>query len=150
MARELALLVLVLAGGCKRDGGSEPAQQPPLPAEGERPLAEKPYFRIDAAPQPACTAGSTCEARLVLRALGDYKVNEEYPFKFVADAAAGLTIEGTGMFSRQDVQTGTMTVRFRSDAPGTRQVSGTFKLSVCTEANCEIEDAKIAFDVTAS
>jgi hypothetical protein len=150
------LAVVAMLGACKC---SEPASSTSRPGTvetpettGERapvkrgpPLAETEFFRIDA-DLPACKSSETCEARLVLSALGDYKVNDEYPFKFVGDQG-DLVIDGTGTFALDGRQTGTMTVKFRAPKPGTAKLSGTFKLSVCNDANCKIESPKIALDV---
>jgi hypothetical protein len=151
MRRELVALIVLAA--CR-------AEEPPAAMKTTRehaaiggaaaPLAEKPFFRIDATPQPPCTAGASCEARLVLTALGDYHVNERYPMKFIGDAAPGIELLGEGTFALDNAKTGTLTLRFRAVNSGTTRVTGTFKLSVCTDENCEIEAPKLAFDITAS
>ena len=104
--------------------------------------AEPPAFRVDVVAPASCKRAATCEAKLKLVALNGFKVNEEYPFKFVGDAAPSLTFEGTGTF---DAKTKTMTVKFKSDAAGKINVSGLFKLSVCTADMCKIERPKISF-----
>ncbi len=169
MAREQLLLALLGAGAalaasaCGRpDGGSsaKSADKAASQAKGEvvaaaaappsgPPLAGEEFYRVDAAPLPECAVGSTCKVTLVLTALGEYKVNKEYPFKFVADEKAlrGGAIDGNGAFSHQGKQGGHMTVSFRPDAAGTAQLAGTFKLSVCTEATCEIAEPQIALAV---
>lgn len=138
MRSELALLILL---ACDQGG--------PPPAPKGAPLAAKAFFRLDAAPSPACKLGELCEARVVLRALGNYHINHEYPFKFVADPVHDVQVEGTGTFHRDSEQLGTMTIRFRTQRPSA-QLSGTFKLSVCSSENCEIEAPQIALPVTAS
>lgn len=168
MAREHLLLALLGAGAalaasaCSRssDGGSsaKAGAQAESQAKGDvaaapvpsgPPLAGEDFYRVDAAPLPECAVGSTCEVTLVLTALGEYKVNKDYPFKFVADEKAlkGGAIDGNGAFSHQGKQGGHMTVSFRPDAAGTAQLAGTFKLSVCTEATCEIAEPQIALAV---
>ena len=92
MRRDPLIHAAVLAGllavtGCK----GEPARPhtPAAPAgEPAHTLVTHDVFRVDLAPLAACTAGTSCEARLVLHALGGYKVNAEYPTKFVGDVAA--------------------------------------------------------------
>lgn len=163
-ARELALIALV-AIGCKKEQAPAPppsegaAQQATGANRGEPsaatessapPLASMPFFRIDARPLAPCAVGSTCEAQLVLTALGDYKVNGDYPTKFVADPASEVAVEGQGTFALDGEKRGTLTVKFKPDKPGTAKLVGTFKLSVCTEETCEIEAPKIALDVTSS
>lgn len=149
VAAALALIaagaaLAVGAAGCKRkrDGAEEgrrAAGAPQLPA----PLAGKAYYRLDAGPQTPCAAGAPCEARIVLTALAGYKVNKDYPFKFLAEPAPGVTIDGTGAFSLDDARSGTLTLRFRAAQPGKVRFSGTFKLSVCNADQCEIEEPKI-------
>src|SRR5262245_45851919 len=121
MARELLLIAVVAA--CSRDKAAVPSSAP---------LASKAFYRVDAGPQVACASGATCEARLVLTALGDYHVNKEYPFKFVAEPPPATAVDGEGAFSLDGAKQGTMTVRFRPTAAGTAKVVGTFKLSVCS------------------
>ncbi len=111
------------------------------------PLAGKAFYRIDAGPQTPCTAGSPCEARIVLTALAGYKVNKDYPFKFLAEPVSGVTVDGTGTFAFDDVKTGTLTLRFRAAKPGPARFSGTFKLSVCTAEQCEIEEPKVELSI---
>ena len=80
---------------------------------------------------------------------GDYHVNDRYPVKLVADAVAGVTVDGTGAWKLDGEKSGTLTVKFRADKAGPAKLTGTFKLSVCTDENCEIDAPAIAFDVTA-
>jgi len=111
------------------------------------PLASKSFFRVDAVPeQPACRANEPCEARVVLTALGDYHVNDNYPFKLIADVSPDVKVDGTGSFS-PDGKRGTLALPFRASKSGTAKIAGTFRLSVCNDDNCQIEAAKIAFDV---
>jgi hypothetical protein len=161
MARELLLIGLcaALAGGCKNEPGasakathasdSSAAASAPIdrsPAADRPPLASKSNFRIDAAP-PACAAGKPCEVELRLTALGEYKVNKDYPFKFLPKEQAGLTVEDVAAFAHQGKQQGAFKVRFHADAAGPAQLAGVFKLSVCTEAECAIEEPEIALAV---
>jgi hypothetical protein len=79
-------------------------------------------------------------------ALGDYHVNDQYPFKLVAEASSEIKVDGTGSFSPAGKR-GTMALPFRTSKPGTAKIAGVFKLSVCNDENCQIEAPKIAFDV---
>ena len=140
MARELLIALATAAAAasaCKRDREAPPpGPQPVLPA----PLAGKPFYRIDAGPRSPCTAGAPCEARIVLTALGAYHVDEKYPTQFIPDPAPGVTIEGPGAFVLDDARSGTLTIRFRAERGGPARLSGTFKLRVCTDGQCEIEE----------
>jgi hypothetical protein len=149
LARSITVLAVIgltvaLAGaGCKK---REPAAAVPA----GKPLASKPFYRVDAGPPSRCASGAACEATLVLTALGDYHVNKEYPFKFVGEAAPAPALDGDGAFALGDAKHGTMTVKFKPAAAGTTTVSGTFKLSVCSEDTCEIETPKIELAVPVS
>lgn len=145
-ARSLALALLVVSGACKRETPS-PATE--VIAKGAAPLAQKPFYRVDAQPVAPCPVGSTCEAQLVLTALGGYHVNDEYPTKFVVDAASEARVDGEGTFRIGGEKHGTMTVKFTPTKPGAKLV-GTFKLSVCSEENCEIESPTITLAVPSS
>lgn len=153
MARELAaiaLAVAVAAPACKKD--REPAAAAPSAAAARgpgmpEPLATGASYRVDLGPRTPCAAGAPCEARLVLSALGGYKVNREYPFKFVADPAPGVAVDGTGAFAFDDAKTGTLTLAYRAERGGPARFAGTFKLSVCTDESCIIESPKLAFEL---
>jgi hypothetical protein len=143
MARELVLIALVVA--CGRDTPAKPG----APAAGP-PLASKAFYRVDAGPQTPCARGTTCEARLVVTALGDYHVNKDYPFKFVGDPALAIPLDGEGAFALDDEKNGTMTIKFRPPASGPAKLVGMFKLSVCSDETCEIEAPKIELTVPVS
>ena len=118
MARERLLLATLLGAGallavsaCSRssDGGSSAKSGANAEAQAKGdvaaapvpsgpPLAGEDFYRVDAAPLPECAVGKACEVTFVLTALGEYKVNKEYPFKFVADEKAlrGGAIDGSG------------------------------------------------------
>lgn len=145
MARELLLIALAaaLCAACKKSG-SEPA-----PISGT-PLASKAFYRVDAGALTPCAIGSTCEARFVLTALGDYHVNKDYPFKFVGDPPPSTPLDGDGAFALDGEKRGTITVKFRPNAQGTAKVAGQFKLSVCSEDKCEIEAPTLELAVPVS
>ncbi len=95
---------------------------------------------------------------LRLTAAGEYHVNKEYPYKFIATAAPGIQFLGTGdasTFSRaagdfreEGEKAATMTVRFTPTAAGEAHVSGTYKMSVCSAENCQIETPTVSLAVT--
>jgi hypothetical protein len=150
--RTSALLIVAFAGCKCGDTGSQKLVVDDRPAVSDKgaatagtPLASKEYFRLDAATeQPACQVDAPCEARLVLTALGDYHVNDQYPTKFV-DASQGVKVDD-GSFEIKG-KTATMAIPFRASAAGTAKIAGVFKLSVCNDQNCQIETPKIAFEV---
>ncbi len=154
MRTELLALALATVASCKCGSDSRSTYETDTRGPTERAdkgaprvvLAQKEFFRLEVPTQPACQVDAPCEARLVLTALGDYHVNDNYPFKLVADATPGVKVDGDGTFS-PDGKTGTMAIPFRSTKSGTAKIAGTFKLSVCNDLNCQIETPKIAFDV---
>jgi hypothetical protein len=141
MGRSAALALLLVACGDKQ-------VPPPASPSGDNAVAsEAAPFRVDVTPPATCARATTCEATVALVALQGFKVNADYPFKFVGDTGPQISFDGTGTFTHGDKHSGTMTIKFRSEQAGTIKVSGTFKLSVCTEEVCKIEQPKITFDV---
>ena len=113
----------------------------------------------------ACAANAECKIDLRLEAQGDFHVNKEYPYKFNATAANGVTFLGkdpTGaeMFSKAagdfaldagNEKVGTMTMRFKAANKGAcEHRAATFKLSVCSAQNCQLEQASVTVPVTVS
>ncbi len=144
MARELLLIALVAACGRDRPATSDHATGS---AASAPPLASKAFYRVDAGPEVACTSGTTCEARVLLTALGDYHINKDYPFKFVGEPAPALALDGDAAFALADARHGTLTVRFKPTAAGAQTLAGVFKLSVCSDETCEIEKPQITLKV---
>lgn len=142
MARS-AIVLAVLLAACSKGKSEEPMKAAPTTAA----LAEKPFYRVDAAPLAPCAAGAVCEAKLELRALGAYHVNKDYPVKFEGAPAPAPELDGPATFKLDDDKRGTLTIRFRAAAAGTANVAGTFKLSVCSDETCEIEKPHIALAV---
>lgn len=140
MARRLALLLLAACG-------DKQVAPPATPSAETAPEQAQAPFRVDVTPPATCVHATPCEATLALVALDGFKVNADYPFKFVGDVGPQISFDGTGTFAHGDKHSGTMTIKFRSAQAGTIKVSGTFKLSVCTEEVCKIEQPKITFDV---
>lgn len=103
-----------------------------------------------------CKAASECTMTIRLTAVGAYHVNKEYPYKFTATAAPGVEFlskaapntftRDAGDFIEQGEKNGTMTVRFKSPA-GEAPLAGTYKFSVCSADQCQIEQEKIALSV---
>lgn len=134
------VLVLILLAACDR------GDRAPSPS-GESATKGGPSYKVETAPPPPCRAGEACTVRVELTALGGFHVNKDYPFTFVPTPTDGISHEGTGTFARDSEQAGTMTLTFRAAAPGTAKVAGTFKLSVCSDDECQIEDVPVAVDV---
>ena len=108
-------------------------------------------FFVDVAAPASCAVDAPCGLTLTLVATGDYHINEEYPYKFEAEEAKGVTFLGTdpagkNIFSKnasnwqkKDEKTGAMSVAFRGSERGDKAISGTFKLSVCAAERCQLE-----------
>jgi hypothetical protein len=113
-------------------------------------------FVLDAA-SPGCRVDTPCTMTLRLAAAGEYHVNKEYPYKFIAAAAPGVQFLGSadantfsraaGDFREDGEKTATLTVRFKPTAAGEARVSGTYKMSVCSAENCQIETPTITLAV---
>ena len=99
-------------------------------------------FTVDAS-AGACRAGAECTVALKLTAGDGYHVNPEYPYKFTANDTSGVEFLGktsnknlftksAGDFTVNGEKVGTMTIRFKPSSHGTVNVSGLFKLSVCS------------------
>ena len=144
MGRELALLIALALLGCDRGNTTKPIAPPATTATT---VFAHELFRIELAPPPPCKPTSPCEVTLVVHSLDGYKINPEYPTKFVAEPSPGVTVAGTGTFAVSSTSVGTMIVAMTAAHPGTARLAGAFKLSVCTEEICEIAAPQIAFDV---
>lgn len=143
--------VAVADAGKAKDGGGTLA----APSHGNA-LASKHVtgtnFTLDLA-SPGCKAGAECAMTIKLVASGDYHVNAEYPYKFVASAAPGIEFLGkadattftraAGDFVEHGEKSGTMTIRFKPSSPGEARIAGTYKFSVCSADQCQIEQEKL-------
>jgi hypothetical protein len=138
----VVLLAVLAASAC------QDRPKPPPAADAAPKRAGPPAHAVEPIlPLPPCSAGVPCTLTLKLTALRDYHVNEEYPFKFGADAQPGVEHEGTGAFTREDEKTGWLAVRFRAAKEGTVRITGTFRLSVCNDDECKIESAPVAVEL---
>ena len=114
-------------------------------------------FTLDAS-SPGCRVEQPCTMTLRLAAAGEYHVNKEYPYKFLAAAAPGVQFLGNGdanTFSRaagdfreDGEKAATMTVRFKPTSAGEARVSGTYKMSVCSAENCQVEAQAVTLVVS--
>lgn len=102
---------------------------------------------------PGCKADAECAVTIKLVTAGDWHVNKEYPYKFVATSAPNVTFLGkgdattfsrpNGDFAEQGEKVGVMTVRFKPSSPGETHVAGTYKFSLCSAEQCQIEQEKL-------
>jgi hypothetical protein len=117
-------------------------------------------FFIDVAPPGDCAPGANCSVAISLVATGDFHINDEYPYKFTADDAPGMKFLGTDamgpkVFSKSAsnwqktaAQKGIMSVVFQAADKGSKTVAGTFKLSVCSQQNCQLEQQSVSTAVS--
>jgi hypothetical protein len=153
-ALPLASLALVTLAACSKDApastgssGSAPAGKPAAHITGDN-------YKVDTS--STCASGE-CTATIRLEATNQFHINEAYPYRFKANPQDGVTFEGkdtaaanvfskeAGDFARQTEKVAVMTVKLKADKPQT--VTGVFKMSVCSAANCELEQPDVAIDV---
>jgi hypothetical protein len=129
---------------------------PPTPLKPASTRITGKNFTLDAA-SPGCRVDTPCTLTLHLAATGEYHVNKEYPYKFTATATPGVQFLGhgdastfsraSGDFHEDGEKTATMTVRFKPTAAGEARVGGTYKMSVCSAENCQIETQTVALAI---
>ena len=111
-------------------------------------------YTLDASPPASCKAGAACEVVVRLEAKGAYHINKEYPYKLKAQPSDGVAFANTdgtfskasGDFSQQGESVGLLKVRFTGQAPGQAKVRGVYKFSVCSESDCKLDQAEVAFE----
>lgn len=127
-------------------------------------VAKGTNFTIDS-DDSACKAGG-CTVKFTISAQNKFHVNKDYPVKFKIDEVAGVEFQGKdaggkNVFSKAagdfvlgpDVKeiggpaSGTLTVSLKAKS-GPVKLSGKLKLSVCNEANCQMETADVAATIT--
>jgi hypothetical protein len=153
-----AVAVVEMACG-KESAAATATRAEPVPVTGGAHVDGN-HFTIDAAPAADCAAGASCAIAIKLVAQADYHVNQQYPYKFTAAQATGVTFLGSdsanpnvftktaGDFTIGDEKTATMTVKFKASQKGAVSIGGTFKLSVCSTQNCQLEQQDVSVNVT--
>ena len=155
--------VLAIATGCKDSRANETASQGPGQASSAAVNAGGSHvdgknYKLDAKQVGDCVSGSECKITVRLEAQGDYHINGEYPYKLKAEAAGvdflGPAAAGKNTFSKSagdfvadpgtPPKAGTMTVKFKPSAKGNVTINTTFKMSVCSAQNCQLETQEIA------
>lgn len=159
VALSVAVAVLATSSGCGKKSEAAPASTTAPLVAPEAPGADGSYaLTTDAAD---CQAGATCTVTLRLEARGEYHLNTEYPYKFTAANAPSVEFLGTdgggknvftkvaGDFAKQSEKVGVMTVKFTPKAAGNVTIEGVYKLSVCSEATCKLDNpsAKVTLAV---
>ena len=154
--------VLAIATGCARDSEASPAHETARTANvAAGSHVDGKNFKLDMAPAGDCKAGTACQVTVKLEALGEYHINKDYPYKLKVADAAGVELLGTdaggknifsksaGDFKIDGEKVATMTVKFKPAKAGSVTLSGTYKMSVCSAANCQLETQELSIAVTA-
>jgi hypothetical protein len=150
----------MVACGRSEPGASGTARSPKPPAATDTTATAcshaacgQGYF-VDAVPQDGCSPGAACRVSLKLVATGDFHVNDEYPYRFKGEPAAGVEFLGTdpggknvfskpaGDWAKADAKSGVMTLKLTAAAPP-QVVTGVFKLSVCSAESCLIDQPQV-------
>ena len=114
------------------------------------------HFTLDFAAPGDCKSGARCPATLTLHATEGYHINDAYPYKLVANENPNVDFLGKegrtyskagGELVKTGETTARMNLPFQAKSPGKAHISGTFKMSVCSESNCQIESPTVALDV---
>jgi len=157
--------VVLLAAACTKSQaaseaapGGEAAPRVELRADCGHLVCGNNFF-IDAAPPAACAPGAPCSVDLTLVATGAFHINDEYPYKFKAEATQGVDFlgsdaDGKNVFTKaasdwqkRDEKTGTMRIKLQPASKGDKTISGVFKLSVCTGKVCQLEQQTLTTTV---
>lgn len=87
----------------------------------------------------------------VLNALGEYKVNKEYPIKFTLNAApAGVSFGETVLRNANKAEKkATISIPFTPDSAGTHTISGVFSIGVCVASSCTNQKVPLSVAIKA-
>jgi len=116
-------------------------------------LHEAPSFKVTLEASGPYEKDKEGVAVVRLTTKADYKVNDEYPFRFVCQdpPADGVSYSkpmlgrGDGKFGQKDAE---IAIPFVPRKSGKMQVGGVLSLSVCTEANCIMDKRPLVVEVT--
>lgn len=115
------------------------------------------HFAVAVSARTECPVGMECSGTITLTANGGYHINDEYPYRFLVDASPAvdwLTSDGkgfgktTGELKKTSATTAEVAFRYRGKQAGAARLSGTYKLSICSEANCQVETVPLAVGIT--
>lgn len=158
-----AAAVLAITTGCKDSSANESGQKAPAASEvAASSHVDGKNYKLDAKQAGDCAAGAECKVTVRLEAQGEYHINGEYPYKLKAEAPGveflGTDAAGKNTFSKSagdfvadqgsPPKAGTMTVKFKPSAKGNVTINATFKMSVCSAQNCQLETQEISAPVT--
>jgi hypothetical protein len=163
----LALLALAAVAGVAYSSGARanaPTKSDVSTANGARevPHASATFkgnnFNLQAT-SASCKKNDDCTLTLRLEAQGAYHINDSYPYKFTpgptkdgkpenVEFAKATFSKAEGDFKKEGEKVATMTVKFKPTAAvGT--IAGIYKISVCSEQNCQLEQQEVTLKVDA-
>jgi len=120
-------------------------------------LAKGPNYVVEGGGE--CKANTDCTVQITLTAKNGFHVNNDYPYKFKADEVAGVEYQGRdaggknvfskaqGDFKIESKEKGSLTIKLKVAKPGEVKLTGKFKLSVCSDQNCQMDTADLAIPV---
>ncbi len=106
----------------------------------------------------SCKKGEECTLTLRLEAQGAYHINDSYPYKFTplvkdskpvsenVEFAKESFSKSGGDFKKEGEKLATLTVKFKPTA-AKGKIVGVYRMSVCSEQNCQLEQQEIRLDV---
>jgi hypothetical protein len=153
-----AITGLVLATVACSKGNAEAARADLAPVVLASSHVDGNNYKVDTKVDD-CAADSECTGMIRLEALGSYHINDAYPYKFTAYEAPAIEFHGkdaanksvfgknNGDFEKQGEKAAVVRIRFKAPK-GKVSFSGKFKMSVCSEANCQLEQPDVSFDGT--
>jgi hypothetical protein len=150
------LAASAIAMGCAKDSSASTAKESPSHEQAAPDsVQQNDPFKITTATVGDCKAGAECVVTVTIDAIGEYHVNETYPFKLTATAegapvefhgSAGNVFTG-GDFVRKGKTSGVLTVKFKPSAKGQLKISGPYKICICTEKICQPATTQVSFTV---
>lgn len=128
-------------------------------SDGATKHLEGDHFALDLETK-GCKAGAECTMTIKLGIQGDFHINKEYPYRYVAGDTPGIEYLGkaeknkftkeAGDFVANGEKGGTMTVKFKPAAPGKVKLTGVYKMSLCSADQCQIEEPSLELTIPAS
>lgn len=128
-------------------------------ADGATKHLEGDHFALDLETK-GCKAGAECTMTIKLGIQGDFHINKEYPYRYVASDTAGVEYLGKGEknkftkeagdFVANGEKAGVMTVKFKPQTAGKVKLTGVYKMSLCSADQCQIEEPSLELTIPAS
>ncbi len=157
-----SVVAVVVAGLSCRESDAASRKESPAASQGGQAGTvgahiEGNNFKIDTE-SGECKVGQECAAKVKLTATGGYHINKEYPYKLTMQADKSVDFLGKNesdkkVFSKPlgdftgEEKEATMNVRFKPTAAGDVVLKGTYKMSVCSEQNCQLETKELTLEV---